>query len=473
MNSIPSTTLLLLILLIANVQPLLGQTGSEAAPASDDAAENTAEDKAEEKQAEQEQSLKEQRQLTIQFGIDSQLLELITQLKEEKNENYFGPLKELFTKTSNTAIQTAIVDFFASQENDGLVDEAFGRLEDYDNLDTKIVLHLIRYIDEYQNDAITQLFFEMIDDPRVEVASEAINAIGISEQEHYAEQLLEMYNDREFRDALKPALITALGELGDRAAFELLDKIVSDEDESKSLRWRACQALGKIGGEDAFESISSLLNDDDPILRSYAVNSLGYLDQKGTVDILIDALRDSMWRVRVQAAEALGRKQAAEAFEILKYKAQHDPDIRNVRLAAVKAIGELDTGKGYDFLREIYRDARTPAGLRAKAIEILVEDSLSASIDVINEVFDEEWKKDKSYILDYTCKILSTRKSPHLGPLYERMLNHPSHINLLYYGLRGVRLNKFGSLRDEVEELTSNEVSRGVRSLAKSVLDEL
>jgi HEAT repeat protein len=465
MNYMHITTLLLLIVLLAPVQPVLSQTGNDAAEDSEDTTKG--------EQDEQEQSLEEQRRLTIQFGIDSQLLELITQLKEEQNENYFGPLEELFTKTSNSDIQIAIADFFASQENDELVDEAFERLREYDNLDAKIVLQLIRYVDDYQNDAISQLFFEMIEDPRVEVASAAINAIGKSDKNHYAEQLLEMYNDREFRDELKPALISTLGELGDQAAFELLDKIVSDENESKSLRWRACQSLGKIGGEDAFESISALLNDDDPILRSYAVNSLGYLDQKGTVDILIDALRDSMWRVRVQAAEALGRKQAAEAFEILKFKAQYDPDTRNVRLAAVKAIGQLDTGKGYDFLREIYRDSSTPIGLRAKAIEILVEDSLSASLEVMNEVLDEEWQKDKSYILDYTCKMLSTRKSPHLVPLYERMLNHPSHINLLIYGLRGIRLNKIGSLRNEVEKLTSDEVSRGVRSLAKSVLGEL
>ncbi|MFW5727128.1 MAG: HEAT repeat domain-containing protein [Spirochaetia bacterium] len=445
-----------LLLLLSSLQPLFSQDGQDSA-----------------EEEEPEQSLEEQRSLTIQYGIDSQILELISQLKDEKNENYFDPLEELFTETSNTEIQTAVADFFDTLENDNLVEEAFERLAEYDNLNTKIVLQLTSYLEEYQNDSIAQLFFEMIDDPRVEVASAAIKAIGVSDEPEYTEQLLEMYSQREFRDELKPTLITALGELGDKAAFELLDEIVSDEDESKSLRWRACQALGKIGGEDAFDSISALLYDDDPVLRSYAVNALGYLDHKGSVDILIDALRDNMWRVRVQAAEALGRKQATKAFEILRYKAQHDPDLRNVRLAAVKAIGELDIGKGYDYLRDLYRDSTAPLGLRSKAIEILVEDNLSASIDVINEVLDEEWEKEKSNILDYTCKVLSTRKSPHLTNLYKRMLNHPSHINLLIYGLRGVRLNKIGSLRDEVQDLTAENVSRSVRSLADSVLSEL
>ncbi len=424
---------------------------------------------------EEEITLEEQRKLTIQYGIDSQLLELIAQLEDENNEDFFPDLKEVFTTTSNTKIQTAVVGFFDAQEKDSLIEEVFEKLKDYDNLDGQVVIEFIKYIENYQSDEITELLFEIIEDPRAEVASAAIKAIGISEKKHYAEQLLELYEDQQFRDALKPPLITALGELKSEVAFELLNNLVKDDDESKSVRWRACQALGKIGGEEAFKTVSTLLNENDPILRSYAIHSLGYFDQEGVVDILIDALRDSMWRVRVQAAEALGRKGATEALDVLKYKAKYDPDVRNVRLTAVKAIGKLQVPEGYKFLRELYSNPQTPLGLRTASIKILVEENFEASIDAVTTVFEEEWDKDKSYILDYTCKMLSTKEAPNsqLEPLYKRMLNHPSHINLLYYGLRGVRLNKISSLKSEVEDLTADNVSSGVQSLAKSVLSEL
>ncbi|MDZ7793366.1 MAG: HEAT repeat domain-containing protein [Spirochaetia bacterium] len=447
----------MLLLFTLVVQPLLAQETSET----------------ETENEKEEISLEEQRKLTIKYGIDSQILELISQLKDQKNDDYLPELEEQFSTTSNTNIKASIVGLFESLENDGIVDEAFEQLKEYDDLEADFVLDLIHYIDEYQTDSITAVFYEMLDDPRTEVASAALKAIGESEREQYAQKLLDLYEDQLFRDALKAPLITALGELGDPEAFEMLDRIVSDEDQSKSLRWRACLALGKIGGDKAFESVSQLLNDDDPILRSYAVSALGYFDQDGTVKILIDALRDGMWRVRVQAAEALGRRQANEALDILKYKAEYDPDIRNVRLTAVRAIGKLDSREGYNFLRELYSSQKTPAGLRTAAIKILVEEDLKNSLNVINEVFEEEWGKDKSSILDYTCKMLSTKESNSLAPLYKKMLNHPSHINLLYYGLRGVRLNKVGSLRAEVEDLTAKNVSRGVQSLAKKVLEEL
>ena len=452
----------MLLLLTLVVQPLAGQETSKA--------EEGATKEAEE---EEEISLEEQRKLTIKYGIDSQILELISQLKDQKNEDYLPELENLFSTTSNTNIKASIIGLFDALENEGIVDKAFEQLKEYDDLELDFVLVLIHYIDDYQTDSMTDMLFEMLDDPRTEVASAALKAIGISEREQYAQKLLELYEDQLFRDELKAPLITALGELGDPQAFEMLDRIVSDEDQSKSLRWRACLALGKIGGDKAFESVSQLLNDDDPILRSYAVSALGYFEQSGTVDILIDALRDGMWRVRVQAAEALGRRQATEALDILKYKAEYDPDIRNVRLTAVRAIGKLDSPEGYSFLRELYSSQKTPAGLRKASIEILVEEDLKDSLDVINEIFEEEWGKDKSSILDYTCKMLSTKESNRLAPLYKKMLNHPSHINLLYYGLRGVRLNKVGSLKAEVEDLTSKEISRGVQSLAKKVLEEL
>ena len=450
----------MLLLLILVVQPLAAQETSETSEAS-------------EAEEEEEISLEEQRKLTIKYGIDSQILELISQLEDQKNEDYLPELGELFSTTSNTNIKASIVGLFDSLENNSIVDKAFEQLKAYDDLEADFVLDLIHYIDEYQTDSITAVFYEMLDDPRTEVASAALKAIGESERKKYAQKLLELYEDQLFRDELKAPLITAIGELGDPEAFEMLDRIVSDEDQSKSLRWRACLALGKIGGDKAFETVSQLLNDEDPILRSYAVSALGYFDQGGTVDILIDALRDGMWRVRVQAAEALGRRQADEALDILKYKAEYDPDIRNVRLTAVRAIGKLDSPEGYNFLRELYSSQNTPAGLRTAAIEILVEEDLKNSLDVINELFEKEWEKDKSSILDYTCKMLSTKESSELAPLYKKMLNHPSHINLLYYGLRGVRLNKIGSLKAEVEDLTAKNISQGVRSLAKKVLEEL
>ncbi len=472
-NILISILVIPLVCSLVSVSLVYAEDEAKNSPENQKSQETQEENGEKEQEQKEEKSLEEQRRLTIQYGIDSQIIELINQLKEEKNDNFNSDLKELFNNTSNTNLKSAIIDIFSTQENDALVEDSFELLQDYDSLGSKIVLQLIRYLEEHQTQEITDFFFELIEDPRNEVASAAITAIGVSEKKKYSEDLLTLYENNSLRDELKAPLISALGNLKNDVAFGFLDETVSDDDESKSLRWRACQALGKIGGEKAYESVSSLLNEEDPILRSYAVNSLGYFDQEGVVDILIDALRDSMWRVRVQAAEALGRKQDNKALDILKYKAEYDPDIRNVRLAAVKAIGKIDGEEGYSFLRKLYSSSDTPLGLRTASIKILVEENLTPSLDAINKVMKEEWEKDESYILDYTCKMLSTKKSNELKPLYKKMLNHPSHINLLIYGLRGVQLNKISSLKAEVEKLTGDSVSRGVRSLAKSVLTEL
>ncbi|MCK5200800.1 MAG: HEAT repeat domain-containing protein, partial [Spirochaetales bacterium] len=182
---------------------------------------------------------------------------------------------------------------------------------------------------------------------------------------------------------------------------------------------------------------------------------------------------DSSWRVRVNAAQSLGELGIRGSVPILIYKAENDPDIRNVRSASVRALGEIGGAKAYDYIRKLYENELSDIGLRSISITILADKDLSNSIKTIKSVFNDEWDKDKSAILDYTCKVLSTTKSPALKNLYARMLNYDTTLNLKLYALRGIRLNSLNSFRDEVESLTSEETTNVIRKLAIDVLGEL
>jgi len=422
---------------------------------------------------EKTEKLMELRENTIKYGIESQVNELIVQLKDEENDRYNNLLADLFRKTNNDALRISILDLFSSLEDGSISDFVHSQLSEYEDFSPQLVLAMIRYLTKFQDQEVTETFLTLSEAQNSEVATLAIQSIGQSGQEEYGRRLLELMEEEGFNETLEPAVIQALGELKYRPAVEYLSDIAEDDDQSNSLRWRACQALGLIGGEEAFRTIKGLLNADDSYLRAYAVGALKGFTEREVYDVLIDALRDDFWRVRVQALEALGGIRAREALDVLKYKAYHDPDVRNVRLAAVKAIGEIDTREGYEVLRELYADPSIPYILRSKAVELLVENNLTASLDTITELIKTEWGKENSTILDYTCKQLSLTKNNALVDVYRTMLSHPRSINILIYGLRGVRLNRFGSLKPEIEKLTGEEYARSVRQLARSVLDEL
>ncbi|MFO7850481.1 MAG: hypothetical protein R6V67_11015, partial [Spirochaetia bacterium] len=105
-----------------------------------------------EEEEEKQQSLREEREQTLSYGIDSQVLGLISSLEEEENTRYNDRLAEVFNSTPNNSIKKAIVDFFHTVEEDTLVDEVKNILsEEWEELDTELGVSYIKYLKEHQN----------------------------------------------------------------------------------------------------------------------------------------------------------------------------------------------------------------------------------------------------------------------------------------------------------------------------------
>jgi HEAT repeat protein len=71
-------------------------------------------------------------------------------------------------------------------------------------------------------------------------------------------------------------------------------------------RWKAVIALGQFG-EPALEHIHTALNDEDKWVRYFAADTLGDLQNPGSVEHLIQKLLDEDQDVRFVTASALGR----------------------------------------------------------------------------------------------------------------------------------------------------------------------
>lgn len=458
------------ILLVFYFAPVIPAQESESGESS--AADKEEQQKEKEEEEEELKSLREKRAQTLQYGIDSQIIGLVDQLKEEKNDRHNKALVEVFEQTTNPKLQSKIAEFFTSRESDALKKSAYEKLKDYDDQRIDLVTSLTNYLQDYQDDDVTELFREMTEDPRNQVAQKAVIALGNSKKSEYTDTLLTLYEESA-NESLKSAALEALGKLGSKEAVDLLTEVVRDDDNSKSLRWKACSALGKIGGPEVLDTIEYLFGEQDPYLRMYAVQALSNFDSGRSRELLIEALRDDFWRVRKAAAASLGELGTREAVPILKFKAEHDPERNNVAVAAVEALGKIGGGESYSFLRDFFANGDVPFNLRMTAMRALVENDLRGSLKTLREVIEEEWDEENSRILEYTCKELSTTENRILQPLYKKMLDHSANFHIPIYGLRGIRLNNLRALKSEVKELTGEEHNRHVRELAKSVLEEL
>ncbi len=420
------------------------------------------------------QSLKEERLQTIQYGIDSQVTDLIKQLKIEKNYDFNDELLKLLKVSINNGLDQSIINLYKVSDDDRAVEYIFQKLQDDYNLSDENRISYIDYISKYQTPEITEFLKNLIDEESNSVSIAAITALGKSDSKIIIPQLIDYLQDPLIDDLRKPVIVEALGKLkAEEALVDITDLATDIYSDSKSLRWKSVVALGEIGSEKSLPILKSLFSDNDPYLRNYALTAIKNYPLKNIKSILIQGLKDSSWRVRVNAAESLGELKVKDAVPILIYKSKNDPDIKNVRTATLSALGEIGGKEAFDFIRDLYVNDRTSLNLRTISISILVEKDLSNSLKVIKELIALEWDKTNTNILDYTCKILSTTKSSSLTGLYKKMLSYNKNINLKLYALRGIQLNSISSLKNDVELLTEEDNPNPIRKLANDVLKDI
>jgi hypothetical protein len=93
--------------------------------------------------------------------------------------------------------------------------------------------------------------------------------------------------------------------------------------------------------EKSIALLKQFLNDSDWTIRFYAARILGEIDDPNTAELLIEALRDDIWEVRMQAA-----------FSLVKFK-----NVRDVRIIDLitKALIEDSKGDNLDQMRHTAR----------------------------------------------------------------------------------------------------------------------
>jgi HEAT repeat protein len=252
---------------------------------------------------------------------------------------------------------------------------------------------------------------------------------------------------------------------------EDLIAVVSNPDEERIGRMYAASALGEIGDARSLPALRELLAAQDSLLRAYGAAALAGFALSEVEAALQDGLRDANARVRQQAAKALARKDAQKSVDILIYKARYDPE-RQVRLEAIRSLGAIGNSRALSYLREAYQDRLLGYPYREEALAALLEHDPDGSLGAIRAVVEEEWGRKDPAVLEFTARRLAALELGGLGELFRRFLESPN-VAIRLYGLRGVSLNRLGSLREKVRELAEGDPHPSVRRAAQLALEGL
>jgi len=136
------------------------------------------------------------------------------------------------------------------------------------------------------------------------------------------------------------------GHPGDTVVYDTL------HDADPLIRAGAVRVLGLVGKPEAIDALAEAAKDPDQDVRRAAVVALGSIkDDPRAVAPLIDALKDSYWFARSEAANALGQKQDARAVKpLLDTVSDKDDTVKTSAENALVLLSKDLVTKGKDVI---------------------------------------------------------------------------------------------------------------------------
>ncbi len=407
---------------------------------------------------------------TLDFGIDTQIIEVVKKIREVKETSLNGKLLQALAHSVNTNLRKEILEYFADTKYRPAEDAAYAILTNYENEDSDLLRSLVRYLAEIHSKKSIDLILSLVDSDDGVLAYSAIAAIGRMGDTSQAAFLLKKLRDPEMKPDRKPTIITALGDMRAAEAVPELVRIVQSREEERVWRMYACEALGKIGDPSVLPVIKKVMAEQDPLLKAYAAQALAKFDLGQVIDVLIECLKDSYWKVRVAGCQGLARPGAGKAVDILIYKVENDPELP-VRNEAVQALAAIGDAKALTFLRGILADKGKNSQLREFTFNTLMDKNLTAeTVAAVERLVKQEWSS-RDRLLETIARKLIYMDSGLLKRIYVLFLDHPNYV-IRISGIRGVARNRFTDLRPKLQDMEKKDRLERVRNEAKAALEK-
>ncbi len=214
----------------------------------------------------------------------------------------------------------------------------YERGNDYVRYTDRKVWSAAQFFGDWELKKVVGYLITMLEKDEKKQRSVAARALGELKSEMALEALIKALEEDE--DCVRLDAVKALGKLKNPRAVEPLIKELHSK--SHLNRDAAVFALGRIKDERAIDPLIQVLkNDDSKLVRITAVKSLGssYYKFESVKNALIEALKDSKWLVRREAAEELAWMEDPKVLEPLAH-ALRDKETR-VRKSAAWALGEF------------------------------------------------------------------------------------------------------------------------------------
>ena len=422
--------------------------------------------KTEVRESEQEKELN-----VIRFGLDDEIIEMLDDFIKNETYYYLDEFYELFLRTKSISLREKIISYFTAAEDDRLSDYALEILEDPFDTRTSTVTLLFKYATTVDLKEAAPIARQLLENDHTEYFDSALSALAEIGSAEDAVFLAEYLDRDDLTIVQQQSVMKALGNLKAVETWDALVAITQDEDRNSFVRMYAAEAIGAMEKDESVPVLAELFESTDPNFRASVVKGLSHYPGNETAEaVIIEAVRDSHYKVRLEAVAAVKELQITAAIPYVVYRAKNDPESA-VKYACYDTLGASGTAEGMDYLVSLMKEPNIGDTAKSKAAEAIIKYGDTAAVNTVIALARETLADDKKKTLRYALgKLFASTENPAFAEICREYLQSQD-VATAGTGLDIYAKNKFPSVTADVQAMADAEKESANRTKARKILD--
>lgn len=319
----------------------------------------------------------------LKYGLEGQITELIDELTKNQDNRFVDGIYDLFQETKSVAVKEKILDYFTKLKDSCLASYAVEIINDPYDEKNSIVEKCFKYVSEADIKDANPGLVDLVDKEEDAYFTGALSALGETGGKEEALFLADYLDRDDLNVSQRQALMRVLGRINAVETWQKISEIAKDENENTFVRMYAAEAIGAMEKPESEDILVELFESNDPNLRTYVIKGISYFNDKKSSDLIIQALRDSQYKVRLEAVSAVGKNRIDKAVPFLIFRCKDKDEQKQVKEKCYSVIADLNTSDGNDYLISVLKDKKIVDATKAKVSAALLEYNHAGTKEVI------------------------------------------------------------------------------------------
>lgn len=319
----------------------------------------------------------------LKYGLEGQITELIDELTKNQDNRFVDGIYDLFQETKSVAVKEKILDYFTKLKDSCLASYAVEIINDPYDEKNSIVEKCFKYVSEADIKDANPGLVDLVDKEEDAYFTGALSALGETGGKEEALFLADYLDRDDLNVSQRQSLMRVLGRIKAVETWQKISEIAKDENENTFVRMYAAEAIGAMEKPESEDILVELFESNDPNLRTYVIKGISYFNDKKSSDLIIQALRDSQYKVRLEAVSVVGKNRIDKAVPFLIFRCKDKDEQKQVKEKCYSVIADLNTSDGNDYLISVLKDKKIGDATKAKVSAALLEYNHAGTKEVI------------------------------------------------------------------------------------------